>query len=116
MDDIGEKLASLLNDPDTMSQVKQMAEEILGNGENNDSASDITKSAGILGGDEISSLISAIGRLKSSGNDPRTQLLKALKPHLSEPRREKVDTAIKILKAVELLPLIKESGLLKDIF
>ena len=30
MDDLSEKLAGLLNDPDTMARVKQMAENLLG--------------------------------------------------------------------------------------
>lgn len=111
MDDIGERLASLLNDPETMSQIRQMAEDILGEGGGKENAPDTAESSDFLSGIEISSLISIINRLKASGNDPRTQLLTALKPHLSEPRREKVDTVIKILKAVELLPLIKDSGL-----
>lgn len=115
MDDISEKLAGLLNDPDTMERVKRMAENILGGEENpqpqqSPNLGDIT---GMFGADELSSIMSIIGKLKSSGNDPRTQLLTALKPHLSEPRREKVDTAIKILKVLELLPLIKDSGLFK---
>ena len=53
-----------------------------------------------------------LSRLKNSDNDSRTQLLYALKPLLSEPKREKVDTAIKILKLIEMLPLLKGTGLL----
>jgi len=114
MDDLSEKLAGLLNDPDTMERVRKMAENILGEEQSAPQPSsplgDIT---GMLGADELSGIISIIIKLKSSGNDPRSQLLTALKPHLSEPRREKVDTAIKILKVLEILPLMKDSGILK---
>ena len=53
-----------------------------------------------------------VSRLQSQNDDPRTALLTALKPHLSEAKREKVDTAVKILRLLDLLPLIKESGIL----
>ena len=112
MDDLSRKLADMLNDPDTLNQVRQMAESILGEEKNEENAPKAPDISDIFGGVDISSLISIISRLKSSENDDRTKLLYALKPHLSEPRREKVDTAIKILKAIELLPLLKDSGIL----
>lgn len=112
MDDLSRKLADMLNDPDTLNQVRQMAESILGEEKKEETAPKAPDISDIFGGVDISSLISIISRLKSSENDDRTKLLYALKPHLSEPRREKVDTAIKILKAIELLPLLKDSGIL----
>ena len=102
MDDISEKLAGLLNDPETMDRVRKMAENILG-GEQQTAPpkSDALSNVGsMLGADELQSIVSIIGKLNQSGGDNRTQLLTALKPHLSEPRREKVDTAIKILKMI----------------
>jgi len=102
----------MLNDPDTLNQVRQMAESILGEEKKEENVPKAPDISDIFGGVDISSLISIISRLKSSENDDRTKLLYALKPHLSEPRREKVDTAIKILKAIELLPLLKDSGIL----
>lgn len=114
MDDLSEKLAGILNDPESMERVRRMAENILGeNSEKQNETSPIGDIGGMLGAEDMQSIIAIISRLKNSGNDPRSQLLNALKPHLSEPRREKVDTAIKILKILELLPLMKESGLLK---
>ncbi len=113
MDDLSEKLAGLLNDPDTMNRVRQMAENLLGEPEQPKPASPIEDIGGMLGAGELQTIMQIISRLKSGGNDPRTQLLTALKPHLSEPRQEKVDTAIKILKMLEILPLMKDSGLLK---
>ncbi len=109
MDDLSEKLAELLNDPESMNKVLQMAENLLGG--NNESAPQNSGSDD-SGGDELKAIMSIMSMLKSSVNDSRTQLLTALKPHLSEPKREKVDTAIKILKILEMLPLIKETGLL----
>ena len=112
MDDLSQKLASVLNDPESMERVRQMAENILGENKKTESKdSQITDISSALGAGEMQSIMSIISRLKSTGNDPRTNLLNALKPHLSEPKREKVDTAIKILKVIELLPFLKESGI-----
>lgn len=114
MDDLSEKLAGILNDPESMEQVRKMAENILGeNSQKTNNSPDLQEFGDILSANDIQSIIGIISRLKNSGNDARSGLLNALKPHLSEPRREKVDTAIKILKILEILPIMKESGILK---
>ncbi len=111
MDDLSGKLAEILNNPEAMQRVKSMAENILGenSGEEKSNTSDIS---GLLNAGEMAGLISIVSRLKNSSDNPRSQLLNALKPHLSKPRQEKVDTAIKILKVIEILPLMRESGIL----
>lgn len=38
-------------------------------------------------------------------------LLRSLKPHLSEKRAKKVDDAVRIMQLINMLPMIKESGL-----
>lgn len=114
MDDISEKLSELLNNPEALRQAREIAEGILAEEPREPSSEPNTDDiSGLLGSDAIPLLISVISRLKKADNDPRAQLLTALKPNLSEARRERVDTAIKILKAIELLPLIKDSGLFK---
>lgn len=40
--------------------------------------------------------------------DSRTRLIAALKPLLSAPRRKRADTAIQLLRLMELLPLLTE--------
>ena len=118
MDDLNEKLAGILNDPESMNRVRKMAESLLGSQRQEDTpfpASPMlsnTDSVGIAGGDELRAVMNIMSRLKNEKNDSRTQLLLALKPHLSEPRQEKVDTAVKILRLLDLLPYLKESGVL----
>lgn len=110
MDDLSEKLAGLLNDPETMENVKRMAENLLGNQDNSSDSgggSDFFEDA-----KTAQTVMNLLGQLKGKSNDSRTQLLYALKPLLSEPKREKVDTAIKILRVIEMLPLLKGTGLL----
>lgn len=47
--------------------------------------------------------------------DDNERLLLALKPLLREENRGKVDTAVRLLKLISLLPLLKESGLFGDL-
>ena len=42
--------------------------------------------------------------------DENTRLLHALRPYLQEPRRERLEQAVKILRLLKLLPLLKDSG------
>ena len=118
MDDISEKLAELLNDPDSLNRVREMAENILGGDdkrdEKNKSKNDFDMNS--LFGDgidpvQIGKIMQVMSRLKSDRDDNRARLLLALKPHLSAPRQEKVDTAIKLLKLIDLLPALKDSGM-----
>lgn len=118
MDDIAERISKLLSDEGGMEKIKNMAEALFGNSENSENTAerqDETTSAtnfSLPDGVDISKimgLVSAFGNMKS---DRRTELLLALKPHLSVERRERVDKAVKLLKLAALLPLIKEQGLL----
>ncbi len=116
MDDISEKLAEILNDPDSLSRVREMAENILGNNDKSESTPPVdTKSDSIFGDGfdpvQIGKIMSIMSRLKSDCDDNRTKLLLALKPHLSAPKREKVDTAVKLLKLLDILPVLRESGM-----
>ena len=110
MDDINEKLKSLLDDPQSMEKVRLMAESILGEEDNSESDSNdlgldpmtLTKIAGVM-------------KRLNSGGDSRTALLSSLRPLLSEKRQKKVDTAIKLLRLIDILPYLKESGILDEI-
>lgn len=113
MDDLSEKLAELLNDGETLNKVRAMAENLLGSEDKKDEA---PKADSIFDGSgfdpsQIAGIMSVISRLKDSTGDSRSNLLLALKPLLSAPRQIKVDTAIKLLRLIDMLPLIKDSGL-----
>lgn len=47
-----------------------------------------------------------------SKDDERTRFLMALKPFLSDERKSKADEAAKIVKIINLLPLLRERGIL----
>lgn len=46
-----------------------------------------------------------------NSSNKNVELLRALRPHFGEHRQKKVDDAIKIMQLINVLPLIKESGL-----
>ena len=130
MDDITSKISELLSDPQGINKIKQMASTLFSSDDNNDTkeSSDNSSSdllSGLLGSltnnnnnpvlpdgfdpMKLMGLMSVLGR---SGDDKRTALLLALKPHLSTERQQRVDKAIKFLKIAALLPVLREQGLL----
>ena len=111
MDDLNQKLAQILNDPESMNRVREMAESILSENEGPKAQPDESV-FGNIDSNELSRIMSIVTKLNTKNDDARTNLLAALKPHLSEPKREKVDTAIKILRLLDLLPILRESGVL----
>ena len=132
MDDLTSKITQILNDPDGMDMVKNIASSLMNNDDKisdkaNDSGIDIGNALNLLSGfsesdksgglsdlpispAQIATITKAMGMMKNNDDD-RVKLLYALKPHLSEERQKKCDNAIKMLKMVKLLPLIKDSGL-----
>ena len=114
MDDISKNLADLLNDPESLGRLREMAENILGNSPAEPSPKQENSADSIFGDIDpiqLGKIMSVMSRLKSNHDDDRARLLLALKPHLSPPKREKVDTAVKLLKFIDLLPLLKDSGI-----
>lgn len=67
---------------------------------------------GLFSGIDLGTMAKAASLLgaAASPNDDE-KLLLALKPLLREENRGKVDTAVRLLKLISLLPLLKESGL-----
>ncbi|MEG0116335.1 MAG: hypothetical protein RSA00_07940 [Hydrogenoanaerobacterium sp.] len=61
---------------------------------------------------DIAKLMRVQQLLSQKRDDGSTALLRALKPHLGDANRKKVDEAVRFMEIFSLLPLIKESGLL----
>lgn len=114
MDDIQGRLADILGDEDSMRRVQALAQQLLGEKE-----PEQKKPESLLpdmGGVDMGRLIGLVSKFQSRGEDDRTRLLLALKPHLSSERAKRVDTAVKLLKLIDLLPLLKETDLFSGIF
>ena len=67
-----------------------------------------------IGPKELQAIMKIGSALKAPKQDDRSQLLMALRPHLSPARQERVDQAVKILRILDTIPLLKDSGL--DLF
>lgn len=107
MDDLNEKLSALLNDPEGMNRIKSMAENLLGT-----KAEEPQKNAADDFDIDIGALTGILKKMKGNGvTDSRINLLLALKPNLSKEKQAKVDSAIKILRLIELAPFLKDMGL-----
>ncbi len=64
---------------------------------------------------DIGAIAKILKALNSNVCDDRAALLNALKPHLCEKRRQRVDKAVKMLRLVSLLPLLREQGIFEFI-
>ncbi len=123
--ELDEKLNEILSDPAAMENLKQVASSIFGNengssqgksDESNRLSANSANQASLLDNIDPTVLFSVMKAFNSSEGDDRSRLLLALKPYLSESRRERVDSAIKILKIIKILPLLRKEGVLKDLF
>lgn len=73
---------------------------------------------GAVGGFDMkafSDMAGIMSKLNSTGNDPRCQLIASLKPMLSPERQQRADEAMRIIKLLDLLPMLKDSGILKGV-
>ena len=120
MENLNDIIASLT--PDDIQSLKETAQAIFGNDFNNDKSENYSykDSNPFSATDNYTSfnpdIISNIGRIMSlmnSDSGKRCRLIEALKPNLSRERQKKADEAIKIMKLLEIMPMIAE---LKDKF
>lgn len=105
-----QNIISSLSDED-IEGLKNMAEGLFGS--NTDSEKKQNTSP--LQGFDLSSfskIASIMSLFSSPKNDPRCELLYALRPLISEEKRPKVDQAVKMLQIMAILPKLKEMNIL----
>ena len=107
--ELEEMLSGILKDEESLSKVQALAQQ-LGIG------TEAQRKENGGEADDIKRVMSLITRFKNQGEDNRTRLLLALKPILSEERARRVDGAVKLLKLIQLLPLLKETDLFSSLF
>ena len=93
-----DELASLLDSisPDEMERIKDVASSLAPSLMSEQAAAPKTPSG----------LMSIMKNISSK--DERTELIKALKPFLSEEKQKRADEAIRLLKLVKIIPLLRE--------
>lgn len=63
----------------------------------------------------VGSIASLLSKFSGTSSDPRCNLIMSLKPLLSPERQKRADEAVKILRLIDLLPALRESGILKGV-
>lgn len=117
MDNINDIISSL--SAEDIDMLKGVASSILGEGADNDipSASAPPSNNALsplsslnLNGDDFNMIMKAktVFDRMNNASSKNTDLINALKPHLSEESRQKADQAIRILKLFEVLPYLKD--------
>ena len=111
MDDLAEKINSVLSDPESMKQLSEIA-GMLGFSPDAPPPQAVPEPQD-SGMPDIGMLMSLAGKLKDAGTDDNNiNFLVALRPLLGEDKQPRIDRAIKILRLINLLPVLKESGIL----
>ncbi len=118
--DIGSILSSL--SAEDMENIKSVASQFLGNGA--DTSTPAPKSSvpknipqipdlSSLGMPDLTQLSALVPVLQAFNQpDNRLDFINALKPLLSEGKRQKADEAMKLVRLVSVLPLLRERGLI----
>lgn len=128
MDDISGKINELLSDPASMERIKNLAGLLAGENSGEKSggadvpAKNAHKSSAIspsqsdlpIDPSTIIKLKNAFSAIKK--DDPRIDLLLALKSNLSVKRQKKIDDAIRIMRLLSIMPVLKEQGIFNDLF
>lgn len=133
MDNIQEKIAQIMSDPQAMSQVQSLG-KMLGLGNQSDpvesqsstgnSDAHINNNRNTLSDASISmnngmptEMMGKLMKLmplfqQMNQEDDVTRLLQALRPFLSEDKCRKLDSANKMLRMMKIIPLLKDGGLI----
>ena len=118
MEDLSSKLMEMLNNPESMEKIKKLT-GILNNNSNIEKQTDlespeknVNTQLSALPPDMLNTMMKLMPILSSINNeDENTKFLFALKPLLSEKRKQKVDQSIKIMQMIRILPLLKKQGI-----
>lgn len=114
MSDISERITQLLGDPQTMEQIKALS-GLIGQGAPESAPEPEPEEPAPSGASQMLPMAMKLMPLLGSFNqdDDAIKLLYAIKPFLSPPRREKLEQAIKLLRIIRIVPLLKSEGLLE---
>ena len=113
MDDLNAKLGAILNDPAAMKEIAALASSL---GVDAQSAQPAPAPAPAptpvdsMGLGAMSALMPLLGSFKAE--DETTRLLDAIRPFLSEERRQKLDKAKKLIRIMRLMPMLRDLDIL----
>ena len=105
MSDFEDRLNSILNDPVQMDKITSMAKSLMGGTETpqEPSKKEMKKETGVFESFDpamLGRLTKVVGGMNR--NDDKRALLEAMKPYLSQGRREKLERAMKLAKMIHM--------------
>ncbi len=115
MDDLTDKLQSLLSDPESMRDLAELAAMLRGDACESAAPEPPPDSAGAAGMPDLTKLLAVGQALSGMQQDENTALLLALKPHLSAERQAKVGRAVRMLKLWNAASVLRENGMLSEL-
>ncbi|MCH5303218.1 MAG: hypothetical protein J1E41_00010 [Ruminococcus sp.] len=113
MDNIQDKIAEIMADPEALSQVQSLGKMLGISPQENAPMPEPTQNDSTLSDDAIGSIAKIVPLLSQvNREDDTTRLLSALRPFLSEEKCRKLDSAKKMLGLMKILPVLKNEGIL----
>ena len=108
MGELEDRINSVLNDPEQLSEITRLAQTLMGGGQEGHSSSSPAQPAmsGLF--DQLGLDADTIGKIGSvlggtgSGSSNSQALLEAMKPYLSDKRKKKMDKAMKLARLAKL--------------
>ena len=90
-----------------MADAMETLKGILGDDDKLKSVVSSLSGASGIDGDYIAQMKDLMGKLSTSRNDPRTNLLMSLRPYMRSGRQTSIDNAVKMLNLVKMASLFK---------
>ena len=110
MNDLSQTIAELLGDPQTMDKLKALG-GLIGQPEEAPEPPQVQNTPS--GGDALPAVMKLMPLISSfNEDDDSIRLLRAVKPFLSETRQERLEQAIRLLRIIRIVPLLRDEGLL----
>ncbi len=111
MEDLAERINSLLSDPESLKQLNELAQSLGLPGPPTEAPASSEPVP------DMTALMGLASKIRSaSENDDNINFLIALRPLLSDEKKPRVDRAVKLLRLINVLPALKDSGLLGSDF
>lgn len=112
MDDLNAKLGAILNDPAAMKEIAALASSLGVDAQSAQQPAPAPAPTPVdsMGLGAMSALMPLLGSFKAE--DETTRLLDAIRPFLSEERRQKLDKAKKLIRIMRLMPMLRDLDIL----
>ncbi len=107
--ELADSIKELLKDEKNLDMLKSMASNLFAENETKPTDGGLN-----FNPTDISQIMKLKDSLTCRKDDDRVALIKALMPYLSPEKRDKAETAVKLLRLYSLLPVLRECNLLKE--